>query len=473
MKKYLCSMGALFALLTSCQKQEVLNDNNDVGKVNVKELSSEMIKVRDYVPANAVLAHRGTTFWAPEETEAAFRWAREIGADYLEADLQTSKDGVLLALHDDNLKRTTNIENVFGDNFPTQARTQYYNMLGLTPAEIQTEIIEDMKLFVPAITSSYTYYELMMLDCGEWFNEVNVEQRRNFGKQFASTLEDLVQFSRGQMIVRTAPTERAYAMTAVKNGGAYERVKSSVTGRNSIKVKYEFQYQADPEDSGHRPGIYIEFKQPWLNVAGFEKLVYDELSRLNMNIITRPEPETNPHYINGKVNVGNTNGKVILQTFSLESLLEIEKVFQGKVPMCFLLWKGTGSTDLKDDSPLGYASFINIGVDHKAHFIGPSIAGAPNNYDELLKPWQAELIRKSKMEIHPYSFDSSDQMRKYYGVFNFNNDIGFKPPYCDAMFTNRSEMTLQFYKDMGVRKAPAPQEVQNAQDLLNKLGYTK
>ena len=54
--------------------------------------------------------------------------------------------------------------------------------------------------------------------------------------------------------------------------------------------------------------------------------------------------------------------------------------------MCFLLWKGTGATDLTYDDPQGYASFINLAVKYKAHFIGPCIAGAPNNYPELNYP---------------------------------------------------------------------------------------
>ena len=54
----------------------------------------------------------------------------------------------------------------------------------------------------------------------------------------------------------------------------------------------------------------------------------------DMNIIEKPEPEDTPFYINnGTINVGNTNGKVILQTFSLESLVRVAEVFQGKVPM--------------------------------------------------------------------------------------------------------------------------------------------
>ena len=50
----------------------------------VNTISAEMAKVRDYVPPYAVMAHRGSTFWAPEETESAWRWAREMGADYLD-----------------------------------------------------------------------------------------------------------------------------------------------------------------------------------------------------------------------------------------------------------------------------------------------------------------------------------------------------------------------------------------------------
>ena len=108
---------ALIAL-TSCENQDFTDVNNDATRVEVNTISPEMAKVRDYVPPYAVMGHRGSTFWAPEETESAWRWAREIGVDYLESDLQCTKDGVILANHDDNLKRTTNIENVYGELLP-------------------------------------------------------------------------------------------------------------------------------------------------------------------------------------------------------------------------------------------------------------------------------------------------------------------------------------------------------------------
>lgn len=45
------------------------------GEVKVKTLPPESREVLDYLPRNIVIAHRGTTYWAPEETEAAMRWA--------------------------------------------------------------------------------------------------------------------------------------------------------------------------------------------------------------------------------------------------------------------------------------------------------------------------------------------------------------------------------------------------------------
>ncbi len=52
------------------------------------------------------IAHRGASGLAPEHTLASFELAVEIGVDYLEQDLQQTRDGVLVVLHDDFLDRT-------------------------------------------------------------------------------------------------------------------------------------------------------------------------------------------------------------------------------------------------------------------------------------------------------------------------------------------------------------------------------
>ncbi|MEO3946175.1 glycerophosphodiester phosphodiesterase [Gorillibacterium sp. CAU 1737] len=55
-----------------------------------------------------IFAHRGAAGEAPENTMAAFRLAVEQGADGIELDIQMSKDGELVVMHDETLERTTN-----------------------------------------------------------------------------------------------------------------------------------------------------------------------------------------------------------------------------------------------------------------------------------------------------------------------------------------------------------------------------
>ena len=55
-----------------------------------------------------VVAHRGSRDEAPENTLAAARRCVELGVDYLDTDVQMSKDGVFYVFHDFSLPRTTN-----------------------------------------------------------------------------------------------------------------------------------------------------------------------------------------------------------------------------------------------------------------------------------------------------------------------------------------------------------------------------
>ncbi len=55
----------------------------------------------------AIQGHRGASALAPENTLAAFQKAIEVGADGMEMDLQLTRDGTLVVLHDDTLDRTT------------------------------------------------------------------------------------------------------------------------------------------------------------------------------------------------------------------------------------------------------------------------------------------------------------------------------------------------------------------------------
>lgn len=56
----------------------------------------------------AIVAHRGASGYAPENTMAAFELAVQMDADYIELDVRMSKDGELVVLHDETVERTTN-----------------------------------------------------------------------------------------------------------------------------------------------------------------------------------------------------------------------------------------------------------------------------------------------------------------------------------------------------------------------------
>lgn len=79
-----------------------------------------------------LIAHRGASGYAPEHTLPAYHKAFDYNADYLEIDLQQTKDGVLVAFHDDTLDRTTGASGT---------------------------------------VSAFTYAELQELNTGSWFNQ--------------------------------------------------------------------------------------------------------------------------------------------------------------------------------------------------------------------------------------------------------------------------------------------------------------
>lgn len=56
-----------------------------------------------------VIAHRGASGERPEHTLASYRLAIDVGADYIEPDLVLTKDGVLVARHENEISETTDV----------------------------------------------------------------------------------------------------------------------------------------------------------------------------------------------------------------------------------------------------------------------------------------------------------------------------------------------------------------------------
>ncbi|MFJ4673501.1 glycerophosphodiester phosphodiesterase [Kitasatospora purpeofusca] len=85
--------------------------------VNGAQVSFDDLKVTALAPGAflrqpgaplTVIAHRGASSAAPENTLLSDEVARRAGADWIENDVQPSKDGVPHVLHDDTVDRTTN-----------------------------------------------------------------------------------------------------------------------------------------------------------------------------------------------------------------------------------------------------------------------------------------------------------------------------------------------------------------------------
>jgi glycerophosphoryl diester phosphodiesterase len=84
-----------------------------------------------------LIAHRGASAYAPEHTLDSYRLAIKQKADYVEQDLQITKDGVLICLHDFTLERTTNVAEVFPDRGAQDDSGSHWYACDFTLAEIK------------------------------------------------------------------------------------------------------------------------------------------------------------------------------------------------------------------------------------------------------------------------------------------------------------------------------------------------
>jgi glycerophosphoryl diester phosphodiesterase len=120
------------------------------------------VKAKQRTVEPLVIAHRGASGYRPEHTLAAYALGIRLGADYVEPDLVSTKDGVLVARHENEISTTTDVESrpEFADRRTTK-EIDGVSMTGwftedFTLAELRTLRAKER---IPALRQRNTVYE--------------------------------------------------------------------------------------------------------------------------------------------------------------------------------------------------------------------------------------------------------------------------------------------------------------------------
>jgi len=217
-----------------------------------------------------VVAHRGFSGAAPENTLAAFRQAIEIGSDMIELDIQLSKDGRIVVMHDETLERTTNGRGKVVD---------------------------------------HTLKELKKLDAGSCFGP-------EFSGERIPTLQEVLDLAKGRVLVNIEiknPTHGQYPITdladksfqAVKKAGMLDRVIFS--SFNPVSLEHIQKIES-------RAWVALLFHRPWNSFLEMTRGKEYEVLNLR-NIHLTKEKISQVHKEGMKVNVYTVNTEEELEQF--------------------------------------------------------------------------------------------------------------------------------------------------------------
>ncbi|MEH7885317.1 glycerophosphodiester phosphodiesterase [Bacillus sp. JJ1609] len=227
------------------------------------------------------ISHRGASGHAPEHTFTAYELGTIMEGDYIEIDLQMTKDGELIAMHDETLDRTTE----------------------------ETGMIKD-----------FTLAQIKRLDAGAWFNET------------------FPQKAKPEYLGLQVPTLR------------------EIIERMGPKARY-----------------YIETKSPEF-YPGMEEKLLDIL--YEYNLVGEKQPV----------------GKIIIQSFSAESLKKIHQMDES-IPLIQLLSYYAPAIIANEEVAKIKAYAVGIGMHYTA-----------------ISPGYVKKVRDSGLLIYPYTVNEKEDM---------------------------------------------------------------
>ncbi|HEU4489506.1 MAG TPA: glycerophosphodiester phosphodiesterase [Jiangellales bacterium] len=125
-----------------------------------------------------VVGHRGASGYRPEHTLEAYRLAVALGADYVEPDLVPTKDGVLVARHENEIGGTTDVA----------TRPEF--------ADRRTTKVVDGVSFTGWFTEDFTLAELKTLRAKERIPDIRPQNTAYDGLYEVPTLQEVIDLTR-------------------------------------------------------------------------------------------------------------------------------------------------------------------------------------------------------------------------------------------------------------------------------------
>nr|MDT0662492.1 glycerophosphodiester phosphodiesterase [Micromonospora sp. DSM 115978] len=127
-----------------------------------------------------VIAHRGASGYRPEHTLEAYRLAIRMGADYIEPDLVSTRDGVLVARHENEISGTTDVS----------SRPEF-------AARRSTRTIDGVSV-TGWFTEDFTLAELRTLQAKERLPQVRPTNTTFDGQFPVPTLQEVIELARSE-----------------------------------------------------------------------------------------------------------------------------------------------------------------------------------------------------------------------------------------------------------------------------------
>ena len=170
------------------------------GAVMAKEKHKDILNV----------SHRGASGYAPEHTLVSYDMGEKMHGDYIEIDLQMTKDGQLIAMHDEKLDRTTDgtgnvkgytLEQIkqldagswFNERYPQYAKPEYEGLEVPTLEEVFQKFGKNANYYIE--TKSPNIYPGMETELLRLVNEYKINKKtllvQSFSQESLKIMHDL------------------------------------------------------------------------------------------------------------------------------------------------------------------------------------------------------------------------------------------------------------------------------------------